>query len=32
LESIFQINSPKDQKKFENAFKRLQRLANVKLD
>ena len=32
LESIFQINSPKGQKKFENAFKRLQRLANVKLD
>jgi len=32
LESLFRITSPKDQKKFENAFKRLQRLANVKLD
>lgn len=32
LELLFQINSPRDQKKFEIAFKRLQRLANVKLD
>ena len=32
LESLFQISSPKDRKKFESAFARLRRLANVKLD
>ena len=32
LESLFQISSPKDRKRFESAFARLRRLANVKLD